>query len=97
MSTATAAAQTTLPPLDPGAMREVLSGLPNSKATAALVYVGTPTDSWMGASGVADIASNAPARADGRFRIGSITKVFTAAQDQNLLGLNIGMAAFGIK
>ncbi|WP_028551222.1 serine hydrolase domain-containing protein [Paenibacillus sp. UNC451MF] len=71
--------QTILPPLDLGAMRDVMSGLPNSKATAALVYVGTPTDSWMGASGVADIASNSPARADGRFRIGSITKVFTAA------------------
>ncbi|CAG7649332.1 D-aminopeptidase [Paenibacillus solanacearum] len=76
---ADAAAVSSLPPLDLRTMREVLSGLPNSKATAALVYVGTPTDSWMGASGVADIASNAPARADGRFRIGSITKVFTAA------------------
>jgi len=67
-----------LPPLDLQKIRDTLSGLPNEQATAALVYVGTPTDSWLGASGVSDIRSGQPARADGRFRIGSITKVFTA-------------------
>lgn len=76
--TSTPSAPFLLAPLDLQAMREVLSGLPNSKATAALVYVGTQTDSWLGASGIADIETNAPARADGRFRIGSLTKVFTA-------------------
>ncbi|UUZ90087.1 beta-lactamase family protein [Paenibacillus sp. P25] len=74
-----ASSASVLPPLDLEALRKVLSGLPNAKATAALIYVGTPTDSWMGASGVADIHTKTPARADGRFRIGSITKVFTAA------------------
>ncbi|OXM83326.1 serine hydrolase domain-containing protein [Paenibacillus rigui] len=78
--TATPAAEkTVLPALDIQSIREAISGLPNAKATAALVYVGTPTDSWLAASGVNDMESKEPARADGRFRIGSITKVFTAA------------------
>lgn len=79
IKTTQAPKESVLPPLDLETIREAMSDLPNSKATAALVYVGTPTDSWMGASGVADTISNSPVRVDGRFRIGSITKVFTAA------------------
>lgn len=67
-----------LPPPDLQTIREALSGLPSEQATAALVYITTPSDSWLGASGVSDIHSGQPARADGHFRIGSITKVFTA-------------------
>ncbi|AFH65175.1 serine hydrolase domain-containing protein [Paenibacillus caseinilyticus] len=71
--------RTVLPPLDLPSVSKAMAGLPNKEATAALVFVGTPTQSWMGASGVSDLRTSAPARADGRFRIGSITKVFTAA------------------
>lgn len=33
---------------------------------------------WRGAAGAADLRTGAPARADGRFRIGSVTKTFVA-------------------
>lgn len=71
--------RTVLPPLNLPSVSKAMAGLPNKEATAALVFVGTPTQSWMGATGVSDIRTGAPARADGRFRIGSITKIFTAA------------------
>lgn len=48
-------------------------------ATAALAQVrdgGRVT--WRGTSGVSDLATGAPVRADGRFRIGSTTKPFVA-------------------
>ncbi|MDF2962449.1 MAG: peptidase [Paenibacillus sp.] len=86
--TSRALVQPVLAPFDLQAMRQVLSGLPNSQATAALVYVGTPAESWLGAAGVSDIKTNAPVRADGRFRIGSITKVFTAAAVLQLVAEN---------
>ncbi|MCZ8519211.1 MULTISPECIES: serine hydrolase domain-containing protein [Paenibacillus] len=73
------AGKTVLPALDLALVSRAMAGLPNKDATAALVFVGTPSESWMGASGVSDIRTKTPARADGRFRIGSITKVFTAA------------------
>ncbi|WP_030758718.1 serine hydrolase [Streptomyces griseus] len=57
----------------------VLAGLPRADATAALVRVGGTEGSWTGAAGVRDLESGAPADPAGRFRAGSVTKVFTAA------------------
>lgn len=67
-----------LPPLDPAAMRAAISGLPNATVTGALVRVTGSAGQWNGTSGVGDVRTHAPVSADGRFRIGSISKVFTA-------------------
>ncbi|MFE9058402.1 serine hydrolase domain-containing protein [Streptomyces mutabilis] len=64
---------------DEAALRAALAGLPNQHATAALVRVGTPDGDWHGSAGVRDLAGDRPARADARFRAGSVTKVVTAA------------------
>lgn len=67
-----------LPPLHREALRQALSGLPDSSATGAQVRVSGLDGRWLGTSGVADIQTGAPVRADARFRIGSMTKTFTA-------------------
>ncbi|QGZ51283.1 serine hydrolase [Streptomyces sp. QHH-9511] len=61
------------------ALEAAIAGLPNDRATAALVRVGGTEGVWRGASGVHDLESDRPADPDGRFRAGSVTKVFTAA------------------
>ncbi|MFJ3791329.1 serine hydrolase domain-containing protein [Kitasatospora sp. NPDC090091] len=56
-------------------------------ATAALAeirFAGRPP--WRGAAGTADLATGQPARADGRFRIGSVTKSFVATVVLQLVG-----------
>ncbi len=67
-----------LPPLDPAAMAAAISGLPNATVTGALAAVSGPAGRWSGTSGVGDVATGRPVPADGRFRAGSISKVFTA-------------------
>ncbi|MGW2846206.1 serine hydrolase domain-containing protein [Streptomyces sp. NPDC001274] len=64
---------------DAGALRSALAGLPRDDATAALVRVSGTGGSWRGSAGVHDLASGRPADPGGRFRAGSVTKVFTAA------------------
>ena len=59
-------------------MREAISGLPNATVTGALVKVTGSAGQWSGTSGVGNVRTHAPVPADGRFRIGSISKVFTA-------------------
>ncbi|MFJ5550420.1 serine hydrolase domain-containing protein [Streptomyces sp. NPDC093225] len=61
------------------ALREALSGLPGAAATAALVRVGGTSGSWRGSAGVADVRTGRRALEQGRFRAGSVTKVFTSA------------------
>ncbi|MEV4462034.1 serine hydrolase domain-containing protein [Micromonospora echinofusca] len=65
--------------LDPGPVRQAIAGLPNSDATSAQVRITTPDGCWTGATGVRDLRSQAPVPPHARFRIGSVTKVFTAA------------------
>ncbi|MFC1439953.1 serine hydrolase domain-containing protein [Streptacidiphilus sp. N1-10] len=67
-----------LPPVNPAALRQAISGLPNQQVVSALIDVSGSGGSWRGASGTADLATGRPAGADARFRIGSVTKVFTA-------------------
>jgi D-alanyl-D-alanine carboxypeptidase len=67
-----------LPPLDPAVLRGAISGLPNATVTGALLNVTGPAGRWSGTSGVRDVRTRRPVQADGDFRIGSISKVFTA-------------------
>ncbi|MGW2592611.1 serine hydrolase domain-containing protein [Streptomyces sp. NPDC001515] len=64
---------------DAEALRAALLGLPSGDATAALVRVGGTSGGWRGSAGVHDLVSGRPADPSGRFRAGSVTKVFTAA------------------
>jgi D-alanyl-D-alanine carboxypeptidase len=73
-----------LPPLDPAAMRDAIAGLPNATVTGALVNVTGPGGQWSGTSGVRDTRTRRPVAADGNFRIGSISKVFTAVVTHQL-------------
>ncbi|MDT0464323.1 serine hydrolase domain-containing protein [Streptomyces gibsoniae] len=74
-----AAVPTPLPPLSPAALRKAIAGLPNANVTGALVRVTGSAGRWSGTSGTADLTTGRPVPADARFRIGSISKVFTAA------------------
>ncbi|WP_329178973.1 beta-lactamase family protein [Streptomyces decoyicus] len=67
-----------LPPLDPAALRASITGLPARAVTGALLQVRGSGGSWTGTAGVADIATRAPVNPRSYFRIGSISKVFTA-------------------
>src|SRR5687767_13873327 len=71
------AAAASLPPPNDTALRAAISGLPDRETTGALVRITGSAGAWSGVSGVSDVRTGAPVRADGRFRVGSITKVFT--------------------
>jgi D-alanyl-D-alanine carboxypeptidase len=73
------AAPAALPPLDPAALRAAIAGLPDADVTGALVEVtgAHGAERWTGVSGTGDLATGAPVRAGGSFRIGSVSKVFT--------------------
>lgn len=79
LAAAPAAATASASVLDTAALRQAIAGLPAADATAAVVRVGGRDGTWRGVSGVHDIATGRRAIADGRFRAGSVTKVFTAA------------------
>ncbi|QSQ20012.1 beta-lactamase family protein [Pyxidicoccus parkwayensis] len=70
--------QSPLPPLNREALRLAIAHLPNEEVTGALVRVSGADGHWLGTSGTADIHTGAPIPTDARFRIGSMTKVFTA-------------------
>ncbi len=72
------ASQPALPPLDTRALAQAIAGLPTSQQTAALVKVTGRSGHWSGASGLADLATGAPARSGEEFRIGSISQTFIA-------------------
>ncbi|MFF9194808.1 serine hydrolase domain-containing protein [Streptomyces sp. NPDC014779] len=75
-----AAVPATVPDTVPtAALEAALAGLPSKDATAALVRVGGTEGAWRGSAGVHDLRTNRPADPGGRFRAGSVTKVFTAA------------------
>ncbi|WP_432848089.1 serine hydrolase domain-containing protein [Amycolatopsis sp. CA-161197] len=68
----------TLPPMNPASLAGAIAGLPNAQATGALVQVRGSAGAWSGVSGTADLTTGAPVPANAHFRIGSITKTFTA-------------------
>ncbi|WP_328341427.1 serine hydrolase domain-containing protein [Micromonospora sp. NBC_00421] len=65
--------------LDPTPIRQAIAGLPDADATSAQVRITTPDGCWTGTTGVRDLRSQAPVPPHARFRVGSVTKVFTAA------------------
>ncbi|WP_327065032.1 serine hydrolase domain-containing protein [Kitasatospora sp. NBC_01302] len=67
-----------LPAPNAAALRASIAGLPNGHLTSAVVLVDGRDGRWSGTSGSGDLATGRPVAADGRFRIGSISKVFTA-------------------
>ncbi|MDX3522642.1 serine hydrolase domain-containing protein [Streptomyces scabiei] len=66
-------------PATAAALEAAIGGLPTADATAALVRVGGTDGVWRGSSGVRDLTSGRAADPRARFRVGSVTKVFTAA------------------
>ncbi|WP_229398936.1 serine hydrolase domain-containing protein [Micromonospora okii] len=65
--------------LDPAPIRAAIAGLPNADATSAQVRITTPAGCWTGTSGVRKLHAQSPVPRHARFRVGSVTKVFTAA------------------
>ncbi|MFJ1668223.1 serine hydrolase domain-containing protein [Streptomyces bottropensis] len=66
-------------PVTAAALEAAVAGLPAADATAALVRVGGTDGVWRGSSGVHDLTTGRAADPHARFRVGSVTKVFTAA------------------
>lgn len=75
-----------LPPLDPAALRASIAGLPDREVTSAQVHVTGSAGDWIGAAGVSDVRHDHALRPGARFRIGSATKMFTAALVLQLVG-----------
>lgn len=75
---APASAATTVPPLNPAALAAAIAGLPGDEASGALVQVRGSAGDWTGTSGLGNLRTGTPVPADGRFRLGSMTKAFTA-------------------
>lgn len=67
-----------LPALDPTRLRGAIAGLPDRDVTAAILQVSGSAGQWSGSAGVARLRSQHAPDRDGRFRIGSVTKTFTA-------------------
>jgi D-alanyl-D-alanine carboxypeptidase len=67
-----------LPPLSPDALAAAIAGLPDDEASGALVQIRGSGGSWSGSSGITSLQSTQPPALNDRFRIGSMTKVFTA-------------------
>jgi D-alanyl-D-alanine carboxypeptidase len=63
---------------DGAALQAAISGLPSSSIVGALVDVSGAGGAWSGVSGVGDAATGAAPSLRDRYRIGSVTKVFTA-------------------
>ncbi|MFD8785885.1 serine hydrolase domain-containing protein [Kitasatospora sp. NPDC059599] len=69
-----------------GRRTAALRAVTGAGAVSAIAEVRDRNGVWRGGSGVSDLATGAPVRTDGRFRAGSITKVFTATTVLQLVG-----------
>ncbi|MFE5586519.1 serine hydrolase domain-containing protein [Kitasatospora sp. NPDC056531] len=65
---------------------EALKAVTGAGAVAAIAQVRDEDGVWRAGTGVADLATGAPVRTDGRFRAGSITKMFTSTTVLQLVG-----------
>ena len=59
-------------------LKAAIADLPDKDTTGALVRITGSAGEWFGTSGYSNMRTHAPVRADGNFRIGSTTKVYTA-------------------
>ncbi|MGW4382425.1 serine hydrolase domain-containing protein [Kitasatospora sp. NPDC004531] len=76
--TASASPGTALPPIDRDAVRRAVAGFPNADINGVLVRVADDNGPFETSSGIGDRETGEAPNPDGRFRIGSISKVFTA-------------------
>jgi D-alanyl-D-alanine carboxypeptidase len=68
-----------LPPLDENRLAGAIANLPDEEATAALVRIRGSAGCWEGTNGTTHmVGRHRPVPLDARFRIGSMTKMFTA-------------------
>lgn len=79
-------AAATTAPLRPADLRRALKNLHASGAGGALALVRDRRTTWRGTSGTNDIVKGGKVRADGYFRAGSTTKLFTATTVLQLVG-----------
>ena len=82
----TPASSDTRPPPDPATLQQLVAGMVEAGAPAAVALVRTGQGTWQGASGLSDLRTRRPARASDRFRIGSVTKSFMATVVLQLVG-----------
>jgi CubicO group peptidase (beta-lactamase class C family) len=68
----------TLEPALQRTLQQALDGTREADVPGATIAIISPAGSWFGTSGVANIQTRAPLKADDRFQIGSITKTFVA-------------------
>jgi D-alanyl-D-alanine carboxypeptidase len=73
-------------PLREQHLQNVLDSLVAAGAAGVLMHYRDEHGRWSGASGVAEIGTGRPVDPDGWFRIGSVTKTFTAAVVLSLVG-----------
>lgn len=66
------------PPLNSDDLTAAIAGLPSRTVTGALVRISGSAGRWSATSGVGDARGGTPVPQDGLFRIGSVSKVFTA-------------------
>ncbi|MFD8592078.1 serine hydrolase domain-containing protein [Streptomyces sp. NPDC059637] len=78
-SATASASAASLPPLDRTALCRVLADVPNEEVSGALVRISGSAGEFRATSGVADLRTGRPVPHRARFRIGSISKTFTAA------------------
>jgi D-alanyl-D-alanine carboxypeptidase len=78
LAAARVASPATLPPLDSATLRAAIAGLPDDEASGAILRIRGSAGHWQGTSGVADLHTGRRVPLEGRFRIGSMTKTFTA-------------------
>ncbi|MET8626406.1 serine hydrolase domain-containing protein [Kitasatospora sp. NPDC004669] len=69
-----------------GRRAEALEAVTTAGAVAAIAQVRDENGAWRAGTGVADLTTGAPVRTDGRFRAGSITKMFTSTTVLQLVG-----------
>ncbi|WP_380280715.1 serine hydrolase domain-containing protein [Kitasatospora purpeofusca] len=69
-----------------GRRQQALTALTAAGASSAIAEVRDRGGVWRGGSGVADLATGAPVRTDGRFRAGSVTKTLVATTVLQLVG-----------
>ncbi|WP_163508667.1 serine hydrolase domain-containing protein [Fodinicola acaciae] len=79
LSLVPASAPPQLPPLNDAVLRKAIAIQPTDRVTGVQLRITGTAGHWSGTSGVGDVRTGAPVPANGRFRIGSISKVFTAA------------------
>ncbi|MEV5569097.1 serine hydrolase domain-containing protein [Spirillospora sp. NPDC052269] len=75
-----------VPSLDPAALEASIAGPPSPAVTGAILKVTGSAGNWQGVSGVRDVRTNAPVPSNGRFRIGAVTRIFTAVVVLRLVG-----------